>query len=328
MTPARRRSEPSSTSRSWKSFDRKPVLRGVSLALPPGRRRSRSWAAAARGKTVLLRIIDGLIRPDCGPRRALRHRASTSCARSRCCRYGAAPASSSRARRCSTRCRCSRTSPTRSASTLRLSRGRDRGPGAPLPRPRRTARHRRPPARRAVGRHAEAGGDRARPGDGAGGGVLRRAHRRARPHQCPARRRADRPAPGGRLRHRDRGHARHRVRRHGRRPDGDPPPRAVRGGGHARRDPRVHRPRASGSSWPASCGRAECRPMAAPRPAGSASASSSWSRSGSASASSTCSAPQARYFERKYDLRGRVHRGRRADRRAPRCGWPACRSAA
>ena len=49
----------------------------MSFALPQGRRRSRSWAAAARGKTVLLRIAAGLIRPDAGEVPRLRHAAST-----------------------------------------------------------------------------------------------------------------------------------------------------------------------------------------------------------------------------------------------------------
>ena len=49
----------------WKSFGDKPVLRGVSLALGKGTTLAVMGGSGA-GKTVLLRITDGLIRPDAG----------------------------------------------------------------------------------------------------------------------------------------------------------------------------------------------------------------------------------------------------------------------
>jgi phospholipid/cholesterol/gamma-HCH transport system ATP-binding protein len=49
----------------WKSFDDKAVLRGVSLALRKGTTLAVMGGSGA-GKTVLLRITDGLIRPDAG----------------------------------------------------------------------------------------------------------------------------------------------------------------------------------------------------------------------------------------------------------------------
>jgi phospholipid/cholesterol/gamma-HCH transport system ATP-binding protein len=49
----------------WKAFDEKPVLRGVSLALERGILLA-VMGGSGSGKTVLLRIIDGLLRPDRG----------------------------------------------------------------------------------------------------------------------------------------------------------------------------------------------------------------------------------------------------------------------
>ena len=49
----------------WKSFDRKPVLRGISLVLNRGTTLA-VMGGSGSGKTVLLRIIDGLLRPDAG----------------------------------------------------------------------------------------------------------------------------------------------------------------------------------------------------------------------------------------------------------------------
>jgi len=49
----------------WKAFDQKPVLRGVSLSLDKGSVFA-VMGGSGSGKTVLLRIIDGLLRPDRG----------------------------------------------------------------------------------------------------------------------------------------------------------------------------------------------------------------------------------------------------------------------
>jgi phospholipid/cholesterol/gamma-HCH transport system ATP-binding protein len=49
----------------WKSFDRHEVLRGVGLTLPRGTTLAVMGGSGA-GKTVLLRIVSGLIRPDAG----------------------------------------------------------------------------------------------------------------------------------------------------------------------------------------------------------------------------------------------------------------------
>jgi phospholipid/cholesterol/gamma-HCH transport system ATP-binding protein len=49
----------------WKSFAATDVLRGVSLALDKGTTLAVMGGSGA-GKTVLLRIVDGLIRPDAG----------------------------------------------------------------------------------------------------------------------------------------------------------------------------------------------------------------------------------------------------------------------
>jgi phospholipid/cholesterol/gamma-HCH transport system ATP-binding protein len=49
----------------WKSFDRKQVLRGVSLSLAKGTTLA-VMGGSGVGKTVLLRITAGLIRPDAG----------------------------------------------------------------------------------------------------------------------------------------------------------------------------------------------------------------------------------------------------------------------
>src|SRR5262245_11818560 len=49
----------------WKSFDAKPVLRGVNLALHKGTTLA-VMGGSGTGKTVLLRIIDGLLWPDAG----------------------------------------------------------------------------------------------------------------------------------------------------------------------------------------------------------------------------------------------------------------------
>ena len=49
----------------WKSFDDKQVLRGISLALEKGTTLA-VMGGSGSGKTVLLRIIAGLIRPDAG----------------------------------------------------------------------------------------------------------------------------------------------------------------------------------------------------------------------------------------------------------------------
>ena len=49
----------------WKSFDAHEVLRGASLALPRGVT-SAIMGGSGEGKTVLLRLIAGLIRPDAG----------------------------------------------------------------------------------------------------------------------------------------------------------------------------------------------------------------------------------------------------------------------
>ena len=49
----------------WKTFDRKPVLRGVDLALAKGTILA-VMGGSGTGKTVLLRIASGLIYPDSG----------------------------------------------------------------------------------------------------------------------------------------------------------------------------------------------------------------------------------------------------------------------
>ena len=49
----------------WKSFDRKEVLRGISLTLTKGTTLA-VMGGSGTGKTVLLRIIAGLIPPDAG----------------------------------------------------------------------------------------------------------------------------------------------------------------------------------------------------------------------------------------------------------------------
>ncbi|MCI0548508.1 MAG: ATP-binding cassette domain-containing protein [Candidatus Rokubacteria bacterium] len=49
----------------WKGFDRKPVLRGIDVTLPPGVTLA-VMGGSGTGKTVLLRIIDGLLPPDRG----------------------------------------------------------------------------------------------------------------------------------------------------------------------------------------------------------------------------------------------------------------------
>ena len=49
----------------WKSFGTNQVLRGVSLALAKGTTLAVMGGSGA-GKTVLLRIVDGLVRPDAG----------------------------------------------------------------------------------------------------------------------------------------------------------------------------------------------------------------------------------------------------------------------
>ena len=49
----------------WKSFDEKPVLRGISLTLEKGTTLA-VMGGSGSGKTVLLRTIDGLIAPDDG----------------------------------------------------------------------------------------------------------------------------------------------------------------------------------------------------------------------------------------------------------------------
>ena len=49
----------------WKSFDDKPVLRGISLALAKGTTLA-VMGGSGSGKTVLLRISDGLLWPDRG----------------------------------------------------------------------------------------------------------------------------------------------------------------------------------------------------------------------------------------------------------------------
>jgi phospholipid/cholesterol/gamma-HCH transport system ATP-binding protein len=49
----------------WKSFDAVPVLRGVSLALPKGETFA-VMGGSGSGKTVLLRLMAGLLRPDQG----------------------------------------------------------------------------------------------------------------------------------------------------------------------------------------------------------------------------------------------------------------------
>ena len=49
----------------WKTFDRKPVLRGIDLALPKGTIMA-VMGGSGTGKTVLLRIASGLIYPDSG----------------------------------------------------------------------------------------------------------------------------------------------------------------------------------------------------------------------------------------------------------------------
>jgi phospholipid/cholesterol/gamma-HCH transport system ATP-binding protein len=49
----------------WKSFDDKPVLRGISLALDKGTTLA-VMGGSGSGKTVLLRIADGLLWPDRG----------------------------------------------------------------------------------------------------------------------------------------------------------------------------------------------------------------------------------------------------------------------
>jgi phospholipid/cholesterol/gamma-HCH transport system ATP-binding protein len=53
-----------------KGFDRNPVLRGVSLALPRGTTLAVMGGSGA-GKTVLLRVVAGLLRPDRGEVRLL-----------------------------------------------------------------------------------------------------------------------------------------------------------------------------------------------------------------------------------------------------------------
>jgi phospholipid/cholesterol/gamma-HCH transport system ATP-binding protein len=49
----------------WKSFDGRPVLRGISLDLDKGTTLA-VMGGSGSGKTVLLRIIEGLLRPDAG----------------------------------------------------------------------------------------------------------------------------------------------------------------------------------------------------------------------------------------------------------------------
>lgn len=49
----------------WKAFDQHPVLRGLSLALDQGTVLA-VMGGSGTGKTVLLRIIDGLLQPDRG----------------------------------------------------------------------------------------------------------------------------------------------------------------------------------------------------------------------------------------------------------------------
>ena len=49
----------------WKTFDRKPVLRGIDLALAKGTIMA-VMGGSGTGKTVLLRIASGLIYPDSG----------------------------------------------------------------------------------------------------------------------------------------------------------------------------------------------------------------------------------------------------------------------
>jgi phospholipid/cholesterol/gamma-HCH transport system ATP-binding protein len=49
----------------WKSFDARPVLRGISLDLHKGTTLA-VMGGSGSGKTVLLRIIEGLLRPDAG----------------------------------------------------------------------------------------------------------------------------------------------------------------------------------------------------------------------------------------------------------------------
>ena len=49
----------------WKAFDAKPVLRGLSLTLGKGTTLA-VMGGSGSGKTVLLRICDGLLAPDDG----------------------------------------------------------------------------------------------------------------------------------------------------------------------------------------------------------------------------------------------------------------------
>ena len=49
----------------WKTFDRKPVLRGIDLALAKGTILA-VMGGSGTGKTVMLRIASGLIYPDSG----------------------------------------------------------------------------------------------------------------------------------------------------------------------------------------------------------------------------------------------------------------------
>src|SRR5712692_4465890 len=49
----------------WKTFDTKPVLQGVTFALPKGETLV-VMGGSGSGKTVLLRHIAGLLRPDSG----------------------------------------------------------------------------------------------------------------------------------------------------------------------------------------------------------------------------------------------------------------------
>ena len=108
-----------------KSFEHHEVLRGVSIALDKGTTLAVMGGSGA-GKTVFLRIADGLIRPDAGEVLLFgtRDRAHARGGDAAAC--GAARASCSRAPRSSTRSPSSRTSPTRSASTRGSARERSR----------------------------------------------------------------------------------------------------------------------------------------------------------------------------------------------------------
>ncbi len=176
-----------------KSFEDKHVLRGVSVDLEKGTTLA-IMGGSGTGKTVLLRIIDGLVYPDAGQvslfgtridslreeqMLPLRRRAGFVF-------QGAALFDSMSVfenvafpLREHTRRRWAR-SPTACTGFLGLV-------GLPG--------HRRPPARRAVGGHAQARGHRAGAGDGARGRVLRRADRGPGSDERAAGGGADRPAP-------------------------------------------------------------------------------------------------------------------------------------